>query len=35
MNIPCYSIFRYNLLKGIIVANVLIMVFGTVNPLRV
>ena len=32
MNIPCYSIFRYNILKGIIIANVLIIVFGTVNP---
>ena len=32
MNVPCYSIFRYSLLKGVVVGNVLILVFGTVNP---
>ena len=32
MNIPCYSIFRYNLLKGIVVGNILVILFGTVNP---
>ncbi|AJC72465.1 MAG: hypothetical protein J7K48_00225 [Thermococcus sp.] len=32
MKIPCYPVFRYNLLKGVIVGNFLILIFGTVNP---
>lgn len=32
MKILCYPVFRYSLLKGVIMGNFLILIFGTVNP---